>query len=158
MQVKINTLRRAIHDLLYLGIDNEPIYSDQFCRLNSEVYQQTEALYECQGSTDEEEASLCIVLLLGYSVTAYDHGDKEEKVQSVLNRSWKILDRLPASLLKCQLLVICYGKVFDEALAKELNEIISGWNKGELTLEQTEVIEELKNLKEDPYPFEEIKE
>ena len=57
MQVKINTLRRAIHDLLYLGIDNEPIYSDQFCRLNSEVYQQTEALYECQGSTDEEEAS-----------------------------------------------------------------------------------------------------
>ena len=48
--------------------------------------------------------------------------------------------------------------MFDDALAKELNEIISGWNKAELTLEQTEVIEELKNLKENPYPFEEIKE
>lgn len=32
--------------------------------------------------------------------------------------------------------------------------IIEGWNKDNLTSEQTEIIEELKNIEENPYPFE----
>ena len=31
-------LQRAAHDLMYLGMDGSPIYSDHFARLNREVY------------------------------------------------------------------------------------------------------------------------
>lgn len=34
--------------------------------------------------------------------------------------------------------------------------IIEGWNKDNLTSGQTEIIEELKNIEENPYPFEEV--
>lgn len=45
---------------------------------------------------------------------------------------------------------------YDEKLAKEAQKIINTWNKTELTLEQAEIIEELKNFEENPYPFEEV--
>ena len=32
--------------------------------------------------------------------------------------------------------------------------IIEGWDKDSLTSEQTEIIEVLKNIEENPYPFE----
>ena len=51
----------------------------------------------------------------------------------------------------------CYGEFYDESLAKEAHEIINTWNKGELTLEQTKIVEELKDFEENQYPFEEIK-
>ena len=75
------------------------------------------ALFPLRGSTVAEEALLCYALLTGYHATIYDHGDKNQKIQSVLDRCWIILDKLPASLLKCQLLVACYGEVFDDELA-----------------------------------------
>ena len=34
--------------------------------------------------------------------------------------------------------------------------LIEGWNKDNLTSGQTEIIEELKNIEENPYPFEEV--
>ena len=30
-------LQHAAHELMYLGMDGEPVYSDTFCRLNKEV-------------------------------------------------------------------------------------------------------------------------
>ena len=67
----------------------------------------------------------------------------------VLDCSWNVLDRLPASLLKCQLLVACYAEVPEEELAKEAHAIIDSWNGKELTLEESEVIERLQLLEED---------
>ena len=104
----------------------------------------------------EEEASLCIALLTGYNATIYNHGDKEDKIQSVLNRSWDLLDTLPASLLKCRLLVACYAEVFDEELAAEAHAIIDGWKDRELTREEFEIVEHLKNLEENQYPCSEV--
>ena len=49
-------------------------------------------------------------------------------------------------MLKCQLLVACYGEVFDEELSKEAHTIISGWEGRELTLTECEVIEYLNSL------------
>lgn len=34
-------LQRAAHDLMYLGMDGSPIYSDDLSRRNSEVYRLT---------------------------------------------------------------------------------------------------------------------
>jgi len=124
--------------------------------LNRDVYERAIELYNTRGTTVEEEAELCLGLLVAFAATIYDDGSKQECIQSVLDRSWEVLPKLSPSLLKVRLLTYCYSECYDEELAKEAHEIINTWNKEELTLEQTETIVELKNFEENPYPFEEV--
>ena len=156
LQSQIDALCHVTNELLNLGFDGTPLYSNRFCELNTEVYRQSEALFLSHGSTAEEEAQLCYALLTGFHATIYDHGDKNQKIQSILNRSWNVLEQLSVSLLKCQLLVACYGEVYEEELAKEAHSIIDTWDISSLTSEQTEIIGELRNLEENQYPFEVI--
>lgn len=141
MKSQIDALRQLTHELLYLGMDGEPIYADRFRQLNSDVYNQAEALYWQKARNDEEEATLCVTLLKAYSATIYDRGDKGEKVQILLDRSWEVLNKISDSLLKCQLLVACYGETFDEELAKEARAIMDGWGDS-LTVDQQELLNE----------------
>jgi hypothetical protein len=147
-------LQHAAHELMYLGMDGEPVYSDNFCRLNKEVLVKSDSLFSAQGSDVEEEANLCLALLMGYNATIYDDGDKELKKQVILDRIYNVLEELPDSLLKIRLLSYTYGEVNEDSLLQEAYVIIEGWNKDNLTSEQTEIIEELKNIEENPYPFE----
>ena len=140
LQSEIDSLCAVSHELLHLGLDGEPIYSDRFRQLNTDVYHRCEHLFGSHGRTLEEEASLCIALLTGYNATIYNHGDKEDKIQSVLNRSWDILDT----------------EVFDEELAAEAHAIIDGWKERELTREEFEMVEHLRRLEENPYPYVDI--
>ena len=151
-------LQRAAHDLMYLGMDGSPIYSDDLSRRNSEVYRLTTTLYNSSiwGTTVEEQANVCLALLMGYSASFVDHGEKQQHVQEVLNRCWDILDTLPASLLKLRLLTACYGEVFDEPLVEEVRSIIASWNAASLTTEQQEAVDEFQNVMENPYPWEEV--
>ena len=149
-------LQHAAHELIYLGMDGEPVYSDTFCWLNKEVLVKSDSLFFAQSSDVEEEANLCLALLMGYNATIYDDGDKEQKKQMVLNRICHVLEHLPVSLLKVRLLTYCYGEIYEEVLLQEAYAIIEGWNKDNLTSGQTEIIEELKNIEENPYPFEEV--
>ena len=151
-------LQHAAHELMYLGMDGEPVYSDTFCRLNKEVLVKCDSLFSAQSSDVEEEANLCLALLMGYNTTIYDDGDKEQKKQMVLNRICHVLEQLPASLLKVRLLTYTYGEVYEESLLKEIHAIVDGWNKESMTVEQVEAVKELKNIEENPYPFEEIME
>ena len=152
-------LQRAAHDLMYLGMDGSPIYSDDLSRRNGEVYRLTTTLYNSGtwGTTVEEQANVYLALLMGYSASFVDHGEKQQHVQEVLNRCWDILDTLPASLLKLRLLTACYGEVFDEPLAYEAHSIIASWNAALLTAEQQEAVDEFQNVMENPYPWEEVK-
>ena len=147
-------LQHSAHELMYLGMDGEPVYSDNFCRLNKEVLVKSDSLFSAQGSDVEEEANLCLALLMGYNATIYDDGDKELKKQVILDRIYNVLEELPDSLLKIRLLSYTYGEVNEDSLLQEAYVIIEGWNKDNLTSEQTEIIEELKNIEENPYPFE----
>lgn len=149
-------LQHAAHELMYLGMDGEPVYSDTFCWLNKEVLVKSDSLFFAQSSDVEEEANLCLALLMGYNATIYDDGDKEQKKQMVLNRICHVLEHLPVSLLKVRLLTYCYGEIYEEVLLQEAYAIIEGWNNDNLTSGQTEIIEELKNIEENPYPFEEV--
>ena len=133
LQSQIDTLRRITHELLNLGFEGTPLFSNEFCKLNTEVYRQSECLFHLHGSNAEEEAQLCYVLLTGYHATIYDHGDKNQKIQKLLDRSWKVLDQLPASL------------------SKEAHVIINGWKGRELTLAECEVIEYLNSLESNPW-------
>ena len=157
LESEVSALSTLADELLYLGIDDTPIYSDDFTRLNHEVFQKANALYHQRGSTFEEEASLCLALLKVYNATIYNDGDKEERIQTILNRCWEVLEHLSASLLKVQLLTYCYGEVFEEELAKEANKIIESWEEKLLTKDQVEVIGFLKSLEENPYPWSDIK-
>ena len=154
------TLQRAAHELMYLGMDGSPVYSDDLSRRNGEVYRLTTALYNSgvKGSTTEEQASVCLALLMGYSASFIDYGEKQQHVQEVLDRCWDILDVLPASLLKLRLLTACYGEVFDEPLADEARAIIASWDSASLTPEQKEAIAEFQNVVDNPYPWEYIDE
>lgn len=149
-------LQHAAHELMYLGMDGEPIYSDHFCQLNKKVLVQSDSLFPSKGSDIAEEANICLALLLGYNATIYDNGDKEYKKQIVLNRINDILEELPAGLLKVRLLTFCYGEIYEESMLQEAHSIIDSWDSSVLTPEQAEIIEALKNVEENPYPFEEL--
>ena len=94
----------------------------------------------------EEQANVCLALLMGYNASFIDHGEKQQHVQEVLNHCWGVLDTLPASLLKLRLLTACYGEVFDEALADEAHSIIASWDAALLTAEQREAVDEFQNV------------
>lgn len=38
-------LQHAAHELMYLGMDGEPVYSDTFCWLNKEVLVKSDSLF-----------------------------------------------------------------------------------------------------------------
>ena len=149
-------LQHAAHELMYLGMDGNPVYSDTFCRLNKEVLVKSDSLFSAQSSDVAEEANICLALLMGYNATIYDDGDKEQKKQTALNRACEVLGRLPASLLKVRLLAYTYGDVYEESLLQEAHAIIDGWGKEVMTAEQVELVKELRNIEENPYPFEEV--
>lgn len=149
-------LQHAAHELMYLGMDGNPVYSDTFCRLNKEVLVKSDSLFSAQSSDVAEEANICLALLMGYNATIYDDGDKEQKKQTALNRACEVLGRLPASLLKVRLLAYTYGEVYEESLLQEAHAIIDGWCKEVMTAEQVELVKELRNIEENPYPFEEV--
>lgn len=157
MDSNSSSLFSLAHHLLTYGLDGSPIYADQFTRLNRDVYERAIELYDTRGTTVEEEAELCLGLLVAFAATIYDNGSKQEYIQNVLDRSWEVLPKLSPSLLKVQLLTYCYSEFYDESLAKEAHEIINTWNKAEFTSEQLEIIKELQNFEENPYPFEEVK-
>lgn len=149
-------LQHLAHELMYLGMDGAPIYSNDFSRLNKDVLIKSDSLFLSRGSNIEEEANLCLALLMGYNATIYDNGDKDQKKQVVLDRICEVLEQLPASLLKVRLLTYCYGEVYEESMLQQVHSIIDNWDKNILTSEQMEIIGELKNIEENPYPFEEV--
>lgn len=156
MDSNSSSLFSSAHHLLTYGLDGSPIYADQFTRLNRDVYERAMELYSTRGNTVEEEAELCLDLLVAFAATIYDNGHKQQYIQHVLDRSWEVLPKLSPSLLKVRLLTYCYSEFYDEELAKEAHEIINTWNKKELTLEQAEIVEELKGFEENQYLWEEV--
>ena len=68
LESEISALYASAHELCYLGMDGRPIYSDQFTRLNRDVFSQANALYDKRGNSHEEEARLCLSLLMGLSI------------------------------------------------------------------------------------------
>ena len=107
LQEKIETLKSLANNLLHIGDRQDNVFVDDFTLLNKSIYDLINELYSQRGKTLEQEATLCLALLMGYSVSMYANPDDEFKKQSVLKRSRKILPTLPPSSVKEQLLVFC---------------------------------------------------
>lgn len=138
-------LKRLAHELMYLGTDGSPVYSDTFCRLNKEVLSASDSLYAL-GASDvpEEESRLCLALLMGYAATIYDHGDKSLRKERILERIRQVLPQLPGSTLKAQLLAYSYAECYDEELGRQAHDIADSWPVEGLDEKQKEVVELLK--------------
>ena len=146
LPIQLSQFNNHLNRLLQLGEDGSPVYSNEFSRLNTEVFQLSECLFGVHGGTPEEEASLCIALLTGYGVTVYNGGDKEEKIQVVLDRAFEVLSKISDSLIKCKLLLCCYYKVYEEELLKEAQRIMTSWEGRELTEEEKGIMGEYNEI------------
>ena len=78
MNSNSSSLFSLAHDLLTYGLDGSPIYADQFTRLNRDVYERAIELYNIHGATAEEEAELCLGLLVAFAATIYDESLAKE--------------------------------------------------------------------------------
>lgn len=142
----ISKLYQSSHRLLHLGEDGSPIYANDFSKLNTEVLQLADQLFPLQKDNPEAEATICVALLMGYSATIYNDGSKDRKKQVILDRAFAVLDRLGSSLLKCRLLLYCYGEVYEKELIEEARKIMRNWENRELTSEEHEMLELYNDL------------
>ena len=107
LQEKINKLQNTVHALLHKSHSMECVYIDDIARLNNEIHEQINDLCPCHGKTAEQEAALCLSLLMGYSVSIYANSEDEVKKRVVLRRSQKIMKKLSSTSLRFQLSTIC---------------------------------------------------
>ena len=106
LQEKIDTLHSLAYRLLHMELSGNYLYADDLPQLNKDIHEQIDELYPQQGKTEEQEASLCLALLLGFSVSMYANPDDDLKRQTILKRSQKILETLTPSFLKQDLLTV----------------------------------------------------
>ena len=106
LQEKIDKLQNTVHALLHKSNYMAGVYVDDLARLNNEIHEQINDLYPCHGKTAEQEAALCLSLLMGYSVSMYANPEDEIKKQIILIRSQKIIQNLFSSPLKNRLHII----------------------------------------------------
>lgn len=121
----LTSLQHSIHRLDGLGRNGAPFYVEEYARCSDEVSRLTNELYlsSLQGDTPEEEAAICLALLEGYRASHACLGDTHRRADSLLARSYRILDMLPASSLKLRLLHACYAESGDESLCEEIDEL-----------------------------------
>ena len=143
LQVQVEKLQRLARQQLFLDYIDEPVYADDISRVNTEIRHLVDALFPVRGKDAEQEAALCLSLLMGYNAVIYGQDDDKKK-QIILDRIFRILNQLSPSLLKCQLLIYCYGEVDNDKLVEEAKEIMKGWERRELSAEELETVETLE--------------
>lgn len=107
LQEKINHLHDMADSLLRIGERDGYVYTDNLSLLNQQIHEGINELFPLTGDTDEQEAALCLALLMGYSVSMYAHPEDEVKRKAVLDRSQIILKKLSPISLRFELSTIC---------------------------------------------------
>lgn len=107
LQDKIIHLHNLAHRLLHIECSGSYLYADDLSQLNKDIHDEMNELYPLRGNTLEQDASLCLALLLGYSVSMYAGWEDDLKRGNILARSLELLTSLPPSPLKDDLLTVC---------------------------------------------------
>ena len=101
-----NSVSSVVKKLLEYGGDGTPVYVNELTALNKEL------------------RNLC--LFKGYDTMLFNFSlENEQVVQELLDRSMTVLEKLPASVLKCQLLLECFEQMGDEELIREVKNIVN---------------------------------
>ena len=146
MKEEIERLYEKARELLHLGDKDGFVYADDLSRLNKEVHELIHLLWNKKPGSIEEEARLCLAILMGFNGIMYANPEDEKIRCSVTDRTCYVLKELSSSLLKCQLLIYYYGEVEDDKLIKEAKEIMKGWERRELSAEELETVETLEMI------------
>jgi len=141
---KAKELQRVAYRVVYCQDDDEYSYLDKYIEVTSWISCGCKELLHVKGKTDEEEAEICLAVLVGYS--AIIRNDKN--VQKALDRAFKVLPSMSASFIKYQLLIYCYAETYERRLADEAKEIMKFWMGGALNREEKRIQEFLKDLEE----------
>lgn len=91
MEDQVTLLYNKAYTLMHLDAGEHTVYADDFTRLNREIYTLIQTLWNRRGNTVEEEAWLCLSLLMGFRVCMYCNVEDERKRRSVEDRVKKIL-------------------------------------------------------------------
>ena len=108
LQDKIFHLHNQAHRLLHIECSGSYLYADDLAQLNKDIHNEMNELYPLHGSTPEQDASLCLALLLGYSVSLYASLEDDLKREHILSRSLELLETLPPSPL-----IYCLQRVYE---------------------------------------------
>lgn len=99
LQENIDDLQKLSDRLLHISDENGYIYADDLSELHQAIHEKIIDLYSQRGKTPEQDATLCLAILMGYNVSMYANPEDEERKQAVLTRSLSLLDVLPLLFL-----------------------------------------------------------
>ena len=121
-----NAVSSVVKKLLEYGGDGTPVYVNELTALNKELRNLCADLLLQKGKSPEEEAEILVTLFKGYDTMLFNFSlENEQVVQELLDRSMTVLEKLPASVLKCQLLLECFEQMGDEELIREVKNIVN---------------------------------
>ena len=100
IQTQVKQLYDRAYELIHLGDTDGMVYIDDFTRLNKEIYELINQLWNKHGKTVEEESRLCSALLMGFSVSMYANPTDEKKRDAVMERAERVLEKLDHPELK----------------------------------------------------------
>ncbi len=109
MRSQAEQLYNKVYELTHLDDTGGMVCVDDFTRLNKEIYELMNVLWDKRGKTVGEEAQICLSLLMGFSVCMYADEAHGRKCNTVIKRTERVLAKLDASELKKQLLAF-YNK------------------------------------------------
>lgn len=122
-----NSVSSVVKKLLEYGEDGTPVYVNELTALNQELRNLCADLLLRKGESpeEEEEAEILVALLKGYDTMLFNvSAENEQVIQELLDRSMAVLEKLPASVLKCQLLLECFEQTGDEELIASLGTVL----------------------------------
>ncbi|WP_455674864.1 UpxZ family transcription anti-terminator antagonist [Phocaeicola sp.] len=140
---KLAELQQLTSRLIYPDENTECYIVDNWQHIHSRISLCSAELYPVKGADVEEEATICLALLMSYAASVCRD---EDKVQCVLNRTHNILSLLGSSLLKCRLLTFCYTEVGEKQLLAEALSIAECWKAKPLLEEERQIMETLTVL------------
>ena len=121
-----NSVSSVVKKLLEYGGDGTPVYVNELTALNQQLRNLCADLLLQKGKSPEEEAEILVTLFKGYDTMLFNFSlENEQVVQELLDRSMTVLEKLPASVLKCQLLLECFEQMGDEELIREVKNIVN---------------------------------
>lgn len=123
-----NSVSSVVKKLLEYGEDGTPVYVNELTALNQELRNLCADLLLRKGESPEEEAEILVTLFKGYNTMLFNvSAENEQVIQELLDRSMAVLEKLPASVLKCQLLLECFEQTGDGELIGEVKKNIEGF-------------------------------
>ena len=137
------SLQAKAHYLLY---PSEDIFFDELDRLKDDAARDAAKLCTLPTSTDEEEYTVCLALLMTYAATMHGYSAYERFYERILQRAEAIVRRHGDLWERCRLLTYLYGETFNVAYADEAFRITSSWKDRPLLKEEAEIIETLESL------------